>query len=185
MTDEKNKSPGGFTPGHPKFGGRKPGAKNKLPMMIRTKNMKVRVKALKGLTPLEVMLDNMRFGHEEAELLRKHLAKERAFDPSKEMTASHAKKLGELLGYRKIAQDAARDAAPYLHNKLTAITHTGPSGGPVSVIDETPMERRRAALALLLAKADITKKDAPPSDQLSTIAEAVKEVVAKDAKDKA
>lgn len=179
MSDEKKKNPGAFSPGHSKVGGRKPGGKNKLPTMIRTRNMKVRVKALKGLTPLEVMLDNMRYGHTEAELLFKHLSKEKAFDPSKDMTALHAKKLGELLGFRKIAQDAARDAAPYLHNKLTAITHTGPGGGPVAVVDETPMERRRAALALLLAKADGDKKG---GDQLSIIAKAVDEVAAKDAK---
>lgn len=183
MSDEKpKKSPGAFAPGHQKVGGRKPGAKNKLPMMIRTRNMKVRVKALKGLTPLEVMLDNMRYGHQEAEMLYKYLSKQKAMDPSREMTAAQAKKLSELQGFRKIAQDAARDAAPYLHNKLTAITHTGPSGGPVAVVDETPMERRRAALALLLAKADTEKKN-DSDDHLSMITKAVQEVAAN--KDKA
>lgn len=158
MTDEKKKNPGAFSPGHSKVGGRKSGAKNKLPTMIRTRNMEVRSKALKGLTPLEVMLDNMRFSHGEAEKIFKHLARERALSPTHAMSALQVKQLGELLSYRKTAQDAARDAAPYLHNKLTAVTHSGPGGGPVAAADETPPEKRRAALAFLLAKLEPGEK---------------------------
>jgi hypothetical protein len=156
--EEKKKNPGAFSPGHAKVGGRKPGGKNKLPTMIRTRNMEVRSKALKGLTPLEVMLDNMRFSHAEAEKIFKHLAREKALSPARTMTATQIKQLGELLSYRKTAQDAARDAAPYLHNKLTAVTHSGPGGGPLEVADETPPERRKAALAFLLAKMEPGEK---------------------------
>ena len=31
------------------------------------------------------------------------------------------------------ARAAARDAAPYIHPKLTSIAHTGPEGGPIQI----------------------------------------------------
>jgi hypothetical protein len=37
-------------------------------------------------------------------------------------------------GFRQLAQDCARDAAPYMHPKLNSVSHTGPDGGPLQVL---------------------------------------------------
>lgn len=175
--------PKGFEVGHKKLGGRKKGVQNKLPIMIRTKNMKVRVKALKGLTPLEVMLDNMRYGHGEAEKLRRHLESLKALEPGHELTKEERGKLSDLVQYRAIAQKAAAEAAPYLHNKLTSIVHSGPQGGPIQTVDKTPPERRRAALALLLAKIETAPINDIPTvrDNVSIINQVIEEVATKKA----
>jgi hypothetical protein len=40
-------------------------------------------------------------------------------------------KVKQAAGLRHMAQECARDAAPYIHSRLTAVAHTGPDGGPV------------------------------------------------------
>lgn len=40
-------------------------------------------------------------------------------------------KVKQAAGLRQMAHECARDAAPFLHPKLTAVTHAGPDGGPV------------------------------------------------------
>ncbi len=35
------------------------------------------------------------------------------------------------------AASIAKDAAPYMHPKLSAVAHTGPNGGPISTVDLT------------------------------------------------
>ena len=51
-----------------------------------------------------------------------------------------------------IRRACARDAAPYVHPKLAAIEHAGKEGGAPIRIDVPSDDRRKAALALLLAK---------------------------------
>ncbi len=36
-------------------------------------------------------------------------------------------------GFRQMAQDAARDAAPYIHAKLASVEHSGPGGSPIAI----------------------------------------------------
>jgi hypothetical protein len=40
-------------------------------------------------------------------------------------------KVKDAAGLRQMAHDCARDAAPYMHPKLSAITHAGPDNGPI------------------------------------------------------
>lgn len=76
-----------------------------------------------GITPAEVMLENMRFFHEKADVLqtavvtklsKKSLKSEEAMDLLTEFKA-----LGEN---RMKAQSCAVDAAPYFHSRLSNVT---------------------------------------------------------------
>lgn len=106
-----------------KTGGRKKGTRN-----ARTKQRLAIVDAAtaEGVTPLEVMLDNMRFFHSEAgKLLTQIMGLTRLEGDA----ASSV--LKTIMGARQAAQDAARDAAPYCHPKLASTEHSGPGGTPL------------------------------------------------------
>lgn len=77
--------------------------------------------AAQGVTPLEVMLDNMRFAHERgAEVLAKLMDMPTADPQDKGLDAFR-----ELLAFRSRAQEAAKDAAPYMHPRLANVEHSG------------------------------------------------------------
>lgn len=103
--------PRGSAPGE-RRGGRKKGVPNK-----KTAALQEQV-ASTGMTPLEVMLDNMRFAYDQAQELAD------SADPEDQV---------KLRTLRGIAQDCAKDAAPYLHPKLTSIEHGGKDGGPIEI----------------------------------------------------
>ena len=88
-----------------KGAGRPKGAANKKTAEIANKA------AEEGVTPLEVMLENMRYHYELSQ------------------DASHGVDL--VMGYRKAAQECAKDAAPYIHPKLSSTELTGKDGGPM------------------------------------------------------
>lgn len=73
----------------------------------------------KGITPLEVMLDNMRFAYDEAAVL---IAKALGAD---KITSDEVK---EIFRRRDVAQECAKDAAPYVHAKLANMEVTGADG---------------------------------------------------------
>ena len=73
-----------------------------------------------GLTPLEVILDDMRFHHAAA---IRELDRGSDADFAKVATSLSA------------ARAAAKDAAPYIHPRLAAIEHTGKDGGPIRITD--------------------------------------------------
>ena len=102
---------GGKRPG----AGRRKGGKNKLPSPLRAKTKKIVADALDGLTPLEVMLDNMRFAHEAAAAILRRLLADGAAPPD------GFTELAQLLKFRDIAQNSARDAARYVHAPIAAI----------------------------------------------------------------
>jgi hypothetical protein len=91
---------GGRRPGS----GRKPGTPNKATIARQAE-----VKA-SGLTPLEVMLDNMRFHQQQAALARRRKGK-----GSREAEIAH----------RAAAEDSANRAAPYVHPRLSAVQMNG------------------------------------------------------------
>ncbi len=107
--------------------GRKSGA-----LTTRTREVAEKAAAM-GMTPLEVMLDNMRHFQKvaiDAERLLDGLTVEEftghIMDESPE--AQFKVLLAEVkktAGFRQMAQDAARDAAPYLHPKLASVEHSG------------------------------------------------------------
>lgn len=95
-----------------------------------------------GMSPLDVMLDNMRHFQQvalDAEatlegLTADQFSEQFAPDASPEdqfkFLLAQVKKTA---GFRQMAQDAARDAAPYIHPKLASVEHSGPNGGPIKL----------------------------------------------------
>lgn len=82
----------------------------------------------RGLTPMEVMLDNMRMAYDSAKaaeaeipILNPDLLSRDAMATFKVMMQA----VKRVVGFREIAQSCARDAAPYIHPRLTAVEHSG------------------------------------------------------------
>lgn len=112
--------------------GRKEGALTK-----RTREVAERAIA-EGKSPLEVMLENMRHFQQvalSAEAVIEGLTVKEIsgadVSPDEQFKTLLAK-VKNAAGLRQMAHECARDAAAYLHPKLTAVTHTGPDGGPVT-----------------------------------------------------
>lgn len=92
-------------------------------LSIRTKFIRaVSDKAIQaGITPLEVMLDNMRFYHEKAgDLLQQLLVDHAGMKLEKKLEIFQ-----ELAGCRARSQAAAEGAAPFVHARLTAVSVSG------------------------------------------------------------
>jgi methanogenic corrinoid protein MtbC1 len=92
--------------------GRKRGAANQKTRAVADKA------AASGITPLEVMLEVMRFHHAVA---TNEIAKGDEMNQSLVADALDA------------SSSAAKDAAPYVHPRLAAIEHGGPDGGPLVI----------------------------------------------------
>lgn len=108
-----------------KTGGKRKGSKNKITLEREAGHAEIVAQAkAAGLTPLEVMLDNMRFAHGEAQRLAEEV----------EAEGATIENLKGLLDMRKIAGDCARDAAPYIHPRLQAVQHSGPDNGPIQQV---------------------------------------------------
>jgi hypothetical protein len=95
-----------------------------------------------GKTPLEVMIDNMRHFQQVALDAEATLDGLSASEFSEQVSpdASPEDQFKFLLaqvkktaGFRQIAQECARDAAPYIHPKLSSVAHTDPDGGPLKI----------------------------------------------------
>ncbi|RVH27881.1 hypothetical protein [Sinorhizobium meliloti] len=95
-----------------------------------------------GMSPLDVMLDNMRHFQQVALDAEATLEGMTADEFSEQVSpnASPEDQFKFLLaqvkktaGFRQMAQDAARDAAPYVHPKLASVEHSGPNGGPIKL----------------------------------------------------
>ena len=121
-----------------KTGGRQAGTPNKASAARQAEV------AASGVTPLEVMLANMRFHHRQAEELELLSAAE---SPEAKIQI-----LGEASRHRQMAQACAKDAANYVHPKLASVQHGGDpdnplklEGGPV-----TDIERLNASAAWLI-----------------------------------
>lgn len=104
-----------------KGAGRKPGSATK-----KTREIADRA-ADEGITPLEVMLDNMRFAHGGAsEMMNALLRAAEGADIPEGFDA-----LEKLAVFRRMAQDAAKDAAPYMHPRLATVEHRGDEDNPI------------------------------------------------------
>lgn len=93
-------------------GGKRPGAGRKKGTPNKATQARQAKVASTGIEPLDVMIENMRAFHAAA---------------GEEQDVKEAHKL------RLAAQECAKDAAPYVHPKLSAIEHSGPKGGPIPI----------------------------------------------------
>lgn len=109
--------------------GRKVGAAGSAAKLTRAVAEKA---AAEGLTPLEVMLDNMRHFQKvatDAEAILAGLTAEE-FSGRGDLKPEEQFKLllaevKKAAGFRQMAQECATDAAPYIHPKLSAVEHSG------------------------------------------------------------
>ena len=132
-------------------GGKREGAgRRKGSLTVRTRETAERALA-EGKSPLEVMLGNM--GHFQQVALDAEYVLEgltaaeitgKAQTPDEQFKLLLAK-AKHAAGLRQMAHECARDAAPYVHPKLTAVTHSGPDGGAIV----TTGDSRGLALAIL------------------------------------
>lgn len=112
-------------------GGKREGAgRTKGAVTVRTRKIAMQA-AAEGITPVEVMLDNMRFYHQAAgvaldrllggaspaEIINEHDPK--SLDPENPPNTVEAVKL--ILDLRQRAGEAAKDAAPYMHARISPI----------------------------------------------------------------
>jgi hypothetical protein len=104
------------------------------------------------------MLDNMRHFQQvalDAEAVLEGLTageftgKVTAETPEEQFKALLAQ-VKKTAGFRQMAQECARDAAPFMHARLAAIEHTGANGGPI-IIKATKEQRDAAVNAALRA----------------------------------
>lgn len=123
-------------------GGKRAGAGRKTgALTTRTKDIAEKAAAT-GMTPLEVMLDNMRHFQKvatDAEAVLEGLTVEEftgrvTADTPEEQFKELLAQVKKTAGFRQMAQDAARDAAPYVHPKLASVQHTGEDGGPLKIV---------------------------------------------------
>lgn len=115
-------------------GGRKKGGQNKKTKEIAEKTRDVIAKALaEGLSPVEVMIHNMRYQHDQAELILKKLL------AMKTRVPEGFSEFQQLQSFRKLSQDAAKDAAPYFHAKIAPID--GQSGNTATQTVQFIIER--------------------------------------------
>lgn len=134
-------------------GGKREGAgRKKGALTIRTRETAERAIA-EGRSPLEIMLDNMVHFQQvamDAEATLASLTAEeitgQASTPEEQFKLLLAK-AKQAAGLRQMAHECARDAAPYIHPKLSAIQHSGPNGGPIEVVTK---QQRDAAIAAAL-----------------------------------
>lgn len=70
--------------------------------------------ALKGITPLEVILENMRYYHNLAE-------EQRLLISGRELIPENKESFGTLTSLKNMAQNAAKDASPYIHPRLANV----------------------------------------------------------------
>ena len=106
-----------------KTGGRRKGTPNKA-----TAERQAAVAAT-GCTPLDVMLDNMRWADQEAARL---LAK--VLSPGAPTGSEALETIRAVLQLKERACEWARDAAPYVHPRLAAVAHryTNADGTPIA-----------------------------------------------------
>lgn len=120
-------------------GGKREGAGRKIGALTERTRVIAERAVADGKTPLEVMLDNMRHFQQVA-LDAEAVIEGMNQDQVESLGESHDQRFKALLakvkaaaGLRQMAHECARDAAGYMHPKLTAVSHTGPDGGPLVI----------------------------------------------------
>lgn len=111
---------------------------------------------MKGITPIEVMLENMRWAHEKASGLLgdiNNMVKEQ--EAARVVTTDGEDKVEtifdvyrEMIRLKSMAQDCARDAAPYIHPRYTTITVSDDDESPdahISVIKRVLVDPKKKA----------------------------------------
>src|SRR3954465_8654756 len=109
------------------LGGKRPGSgRKKGGANLKTREIANKA-AEEGITPLEVMIDNMRFAYEQAQMAEAdavlssdalELIRNGDHEGAREVIA---RLVQQEMNYRTKAQECARDAAPYIHPRLATV----------------------------------------------------------------
>lgn len=120
----------------PRGGTREGAGRPKGALTVRTRKIAERALAT-GKTPLEVMVENMRHFQQVAFDAEAVLAGMKSDDlvqgSAEDQFRALLAEVKKAAGLRQMAQECARDAAPYIHPRLSTVAHTGEDGGPVQV----------------------------------------------------
>lgn len=93
-----------------------------------------------GETPLDIMIDNMLFWYQRAQLMEDKIARMREIADGDEAGLKRALKLLEqFVAARANAQSCAVDAAPYMHPKLQSLALTNPNDKVTRITMELPL----------------------------------------------
>lgn len=121
-------------------GGKREGAGRKLGSGTkRTREVAMRALA-EGKAPLEVMLDNMRHFQQvalDAEAVIESMNEDQVAvlgQTHEEQFKTLLAKVKQAAGLRVMAHECARDAASYMHAKLSAVTVAGDPESPVQMV---------------------------------------------------
>jgi hypothetical protein len=107
-------------------GGKRPGAgRPKGAATKRTREIADKA-AAEGITPLDVMLSNMRFWNEEAAKVLRTLLD--PLEPIEDVDV--LERFRSLADMREKAEECAKDAAPFVHPRLQAVTLGGDKDAP-------------------------------------------------------
>lgn len=121
-------------------GGKREGAGRKAGSLTKRTSEIARRAIVEGRSPLEVMLENMRHfqqvAHDAEAILAVLTAEEFVGQKGANLKPEEQFKLllaevKKAAGFRQMAHDCAKDAAPYIHARLASVEHTGAEGGPI------------------------------------------------------
>jgi len=152
-------------------GGARPNSGPKPGTRYKRASVAVRLSQDGKLQPLEVLVANMRAAWERNNIPHMHidevldeLTEGKFADWDREKLKKHLfNAMLNLVNWEKIAHEYAKDAAPYLHNKLQSIDHNMALAALSSLDDENPedlvkkLEAKRAKLANPEAAAQVAK----------------------------
>jgi hypothetical protein len=112
-------------------GGRREGAGRKLGAVTKRTREIAEQALAEGKTPLEVMLENMRHFQQvalDAEAVIESMNEEQVAslgESHEEQFKALLAKVKQAAGLRQMAHECARDAAGYMHARLSAVQHSG------------------------------------------------------------
>jgi len=123
-------------------GGKRNGAGRPLGAVTKRTREVAEQALAEGTSPLEVMLENMQHFQKVARdaeavleglTVQEFTGKVTAETPEEQFKALLAQ-VKKTAGFRQMAQECARDAAPFVHAKLAAVTIGGDDESPIKLI---------------------------------------------------
>lgn len=123
-------------------GGKREGSGRKVGALTTRTRAVAEQAVAEGKAPLEVMLENMRHFRQvalDAEAVIESMNDEQLSTLGgnhEEQFKALLAKVKQAAGLRVMAQECARDAAPFIHARLSAVQHSGDEDKPIKLVVE-------------------------------------------------